>query len=107
MISIGLAIPSTRFPPLEPAWEFTPLSHEPGEICTWDACETGLGAIATTSVSPPKHIHTHMLGPHACSGLHPETRSPFWGKTLTSIPRAVYPPRFLQKAALRWASVFL
>jgi hypothetical protein len=49
MVSICLAIPSTRFPPVEPMWEFTPLSHEPGTICTWEAGESGREAIAIAS----------------------------------------------------------
>jgi hypothetical protein len=91
MVSIGLAIPRTRFPSVELTWEFTPLSHEPGAICTWEAGESG----------------THMLGHHACSGLHAGPQSPFWGETLASSTRAVYPPRFVERAPLRWGSVFL
>jgi hypothetical protein len=34
-------------------------------------------------------------------------RSPFWGETLASSTRGVYPPRFLRRAALRCGSVFL
>jgi hypothetical protein len=59
MVSIGLAIPRTRFPSVEPTWEFTPLSHEPGVICTWEAGESGRGAIAIGSHEPTNtHAHT-------------------------------------------------
>jgi hypothetical protein len=71
MVSIGLAIPLTRFPSVEPTWEFTPLSHESGAICTWEAGESGQGAIAIEShhifhVPTLGHTYTHMLGTHAC-----------------------------------------
>jgi hypothetical protein len=46
MVSIGLAIPTTRFPPVEPTWEITPLSHEPGAICMWEVGESGPGAVS-------------------------------------------------------------
>jgi hypothetical protein len=52
MVSIGFAITSTSFPPVEPTWEFTPLNHEPGEIFTWEAGESGRGAIAIASHQP-------------------------------------------------------
>jgi hypothetical protein len=58
MVSIGLAIPSTRFPSVEPTWEFTPRSHEPGAMCTWEAGESGRGAIASASHQP------RLLGEH-------------------------------------------
>jgi hypothetical protein len=48
----GLAIPSTRFPSVEPTWEFTPLSHERGAICAWEAGESGRGAIDIASHQP-------------------------------------------------------
>jgi hypothetical protein len=60
MLSIGLAIPSTRFLSVEPTWEFTPLSHESGAICTWEAGESGRGAIPIASLNPPTHMHTHV-----------------------------------------------
>jgi hypothetical protein len=60
MVSIGLAIPSTRFPPVEPTWEFPPLSHELGAICTWEAGQIGRGAIAIASLNAPTHMHTHV-----------------------------------------------
>jgi hypothetical protein len=60
MVSICLAIPNTRFPPMEPTWEFTPLSYEPRAICMWEAGETSRGAIATASVNAPTHMHTHV-----------------------------------------------
>jgi hypothetical protein len=41
-------------------WEFTPLSHEPGAICTWQAGETSRGDIAIASLNPPTHMHTHV-----------------------------------------------
>jgi hypothetical protein len=63
MVSIGLAIPRTRFPSVEPTWEFTPLSHESGAICTWVARESGWEAIPIESHQP---TNTHMLGTHAC-----------------------------------------
>jgi hypothetical protein len=59
MVSIGLAIPRTRFPSVEPTWEFTPLSHEPGAICMWEAGESGREVMSThasvlvDSVGPP------------------------------------------------------
>jgi hypothetical protein len=59
MTSIGVAIPSTTFPPVEPTWEITPLSHEPGAICKWEVGETGWGDIAIASLNPPTHMHTH------------------------------------------------
>jgi hypothetical protein len=49
MVSTGLTIPRTRFPSVEPTWEYTPLSHESGAICTWEAGESGWGAIAIGS----------------------------------------------------------
>jgi hypothetical protein len=49
MVSTGLTIPRTRFPSVEPTWEYTPLSHESGAICTWEAGESGRGAIAIGS----------------------------------------------------------
>jgi hypothetical protein len=52
MVSIGLAIPSTRFSSVELTWEFKPLSHEPGAICTWEAGESGRRAIAIGSHQP-------------------------------------------------------
>jgi hypothetical protein len=59
MVSIGLAIPRTRFPSVEPMWEITPLSHEPRAICTWEVGESGWGAIATGSHQPTNtHAHT-------------------------------------------------
>jgi hypothetical protein len=59
MVSIGLAIPRTRFSSVELTWEFTPLSHEPGAICTWEAGESGQGAIAIGSHQPTNtHAHT-------------------------------------------------
>jgi hypothetical protein len=36
MASICLDISSIRFPPVEPTWEFPPLSDEPGAIYTWE-----------------------------------------------------------------------
>jgi hypothetical protein len=59
MVSIYLAIPSTRFSPVEPTWEFTRLSHEPGAIRTWEAGESGWGAIAIVS-HQPTNTHTHI-----------------------------------------------
>jgi hypothetical protein len=77
MVSIALAIPRTRFPSVEPTWEFTPLSHESGAICTWEARESGWGAIAIESHQPTKHTCTHMLGRmHALGCMRaPEARS--------------------------------
>jgi hypothetical protein len=60
MLSIGLANPSTRFPPMEPTCEFTPLSHEPEAICMWEAGESGRGAIAIAS-HQPTNIHAHTF----------------------------------------------
>jgi hypothetical protein len=93
MVSIGLVIPSTRFSPMEPTWEFTPLSHEPGAICTREACESGRRAMAIAS-HQPTNTCKHMLGPYVCFGLHPGPQSPFWGETLASSPRVVYPLDF-------------
>jgi hypothetical protein len=60
MVSIGLAIPSIRFPPVEPTREFTRLSHEPEAIRTWEAGESGRGAIVLHPINPPTHMHTHV-----------------------------------------------
>jgi hypothetical protein len=94
MVSIGLAIPSTRFPPVERTWKFTPLSHEPGAICTWETGETGQGAIAIASLNPPIHMHTHVRSTcmlWVASG----SPKPVLGETLANSPRAVYPLDFL------------
>jgi hypothetical protein len=59
MVSIDFAIPRTRFPSVEPMWEFTPISHEPAAICTWEAGESGQEAIAIGSNQPTNtHAHT-------------------------------------------------
>jgi hypothetical protein len=81
MLSIGLSIPSTRFPLMEPKWEFTALSHEPGAICTWEPGESGWGAIAIAFYQPTNThphacwVHMHALGyiraPEARSGVKP------------------------------------
>jgi hypothetical protein len=105
VVSIGLAISSTRFPPVEPTWEFPPLSHEPGAICTWEACQTGLGAIAIASLNPPTHIHTHFRS--TCMlwvGSGPP--KPILGQNPSLQPPHSLPPRFLWRASLRWAIVF-
>jgi hypothetical protein len=77
MVSIGLAIPRTRFPSVEPKWESTPLSHEPGAICTWEACESGREAIAIGSHQPTNtHAHTYYVRMHALGCMQaPEARS--------------------------------
>jgi hypothetical protein len=59
MVNKGLAMPSTRFPSVEPTWEFTPLSLELGAICTWEAGESSRGAVAIASHQPTNtHAHT-------------------------------------------------
>jgi hypothetical protein len=60
MVSICLAIPSIRFPPVEPTWEFPSLSHELGVICAWEAGQNDRGAIAIAFLNPPTHMHTHV-----------------------------------------------
>jgi hypothetical protein len=95
MAIIGLAIPSTRFPPMEPTWEFTPQSYESGAMCMWEAGETGRGAItiAIASLNPPTHMHTHVRS--TCMvWVSSGTPSPFWGETLAYRPHAVYPLDF-------------
>jgi hypothetical protein len=61
MVSICLAITSTKFSPVEPTWEFPPLSHEPGGICTWVVGHTDRGTIAIAYLNPPTHMHTHFM----------------------------------------------
>jgi hypothetical protein len=65
MVSIGLAILRTRFPPVEQIWEFTPLSHEPGAICTWEAGESGRGVIRPKRIYFPKHF-CYCFSPNLC-----------------------------------------
>jgi hypothetical protein len=88
MVSIGLAIPSIRFPPVESTWEFPPLSHELGAICTWETGQTGRRAIAIASLNPPTHMHTHVRST-CIIWVGSGARSPFWGETLAYSPRVI------------------
>jgi hypothetical protein len=78
MVGIGLAIPSIRFPPVKPTWEFPPLSHEPGALCTWEAGQNDQGAIAIASLNPPTHMNTHVRS--TCMlWVGSALQIPFWG----------------------------
>jgi hypothetical protein len=71
MESKGLPILTTRFPPVEPMWEFPPLSQEPNHRYTWKVTS------GTYLLHVPTHqyTYTHMLGQHTCFGWIPLPRS--------------------------------
>jgi hypothetical protein len=100
MVIIDLAIPSTRFPPVEPTWEFSTLSHESGAICTWEVGQTRRGAIAIASLYRPPQIHTHVRSTHMLwVGSGPPKH--VLGRNPSLQPSRGLPPRFLRRAALR------
>jgi hypothetical protein len=54
----GFPMPTTIFPPVEPTWEFAPLSQKTGHICRWQVTQGGGTYSYCTSKITNTHSHT-------------------------------------------------